>query len=58
MSAHELMRCPFCARVDGVSEEDPDSAFSDMLAHIRIRHPEQDQEPSVLWPKIKVTSGA
>lgn len=50
------MHCPFCSRVDLVSDEDPDASFSEMLGHIRSRHYDEDQTPATLWPKIKVTS--
>ncbi len=55
--APQLMRCPFCPRVNEVSDEDPDATFGDMLSHIRWSHPEQDQAPAVLWPKIEIGGG-
>lgn len=49
-----LMSCPFCVLALGFSDEDPDAAMSDLLGHIRSRHPDKDQTPAVLWPMIQV----
>jgi hypothetical protein len=49
------MTCPECPLSVGYSDEDPDAAFSDLLAHIRYRHPQVNQDPAVLWPRIKIT---
>lgn len=56
LTTEQYMHCPFCPRVDRVSDEDPDSSFSEMLGHIRYRHYDEDQSPAVLWPKIEVRS--
>lgn len=45
-------RCPFCPFAVEVSEEDQDASFSEILSHIRWRHPEEDQTPERLWPRI------
>lgn len=54
-TAAGTMDCPFCEVSVGYSDEDPDSAFSDLLSHIQRWHPEQDQAPAVLWPRIEIT---
>lgn len=50
-----LASCPFCAHVEHLSEEDPDSGFDEMLKHVRLNHPTRDQSPGDLWPRIKHT---
>lgn len=52
---NEYLICPFCPRDEWVSDEDPDSSFGEILSHIRMRHPQEDQTPSVLWPRIKIS---
>lgn len=49
--------CPECPRREQVSEVDDDASFSEMLSHIRWEHPEVDQRPEVLWPRIDVELG-
>lgn len=49
----EFMVCPECGRCEWVSPEDPDASFSQLLRHIRSRHPLVDQSPSALWPRIE-----
>jgi hypothetical protein len=52
------LRCPDCThatRFDDGDDGDPDAAFGDLLAHIHTRHPDVDQTPANLWPRIKET---
>jgi hypothetical protein len=53
----QYFQCPFCPRRELVSIEDPDASFSEVLGHITMRHHDEDQSPSVLWPKIEVADG-
>lgn len=48
----DWLKCPECRHEEGVSEEDPDAAFSEILSHVRWHHPEVDATPAVLWPRI------
>ncbi len=50
-----MMGCPFCPVSVGYSTEDPDAAFSDLLRHIGRWHPDEDQTPAALWPRIEIT---
>jgi hypothetical protein len=52
--AEQHLWCPFCSHTEWVSDEDPDASFSQMLRHVRRSHPNADQAPAELWPRIKV----
>lgn len=54
LTGNEEMPCPACPHAEWVSPEDPDASFGELLRHIRSRHPEVDQAPAALWPKIEV----
>jgi hypothetical protein len=48
--------CPVCDRLEEVGSADPDASLAEMLAHIRIVHPNVDLSPDVLWPRIQVVT--
>jgi hypothetical protein len=47
-----FMLCPECTYEEWVSPEDQAASFSQLLSHIRWTHPNADQNPDRLWPRI------